>query len=52
MTAARQEVVHLKAVSLMSKVPAAERRRISDDAWSIVGTGEYLALMLHNDASN
>jgi hypothetical protein len=52
MTAARQEAVHLKAMSLISKVPAAERRRISDDVWSIVVTDEYLALMLHNDASN
>jgi hypothetical protein len=52
MTATRQEVVHLMAVNLMSKVPAAKRRRISDDAWSIVVIGEYLVLMLHNDASN
>jgi hypothetical protein len=42
----------LKAVNLKSIVPAEERRRIGDDAWSIVVPGEYLALMLHNDASN
>jgi hypothetical protein len=50
--AATPEVVHLKAVIRRSIVPAAERRRIGDDAWTIVVPGEYLALMLHNDASN
>jgi hypothetical protein len=45
-------VVYLKAVNLRSIVLAAERRRIGDDAWSIMVPGEYLALMLHNDASN
>lgn len=45
-------MVRLKAKNLNSIVQAAKRRRIGDDALSIVFTGEYLALMLHNDASN
>lgn len=45
-------MVHLKVENLRSIVPVEERRRIGDDAWSIVVPGEYLALMLHNDASN